>query len=489
MKKLLLLWIFTLVGCSEGWLSNQPANEGATYEIQPYTHQMQAPEGAEGPPVFSIDISKWAAEITDADVACWYEAGVRHIVVGTQTPRITVQQIEKALEGGMSVDAYAYLYWSEDWSDEVRHDLELLEDYPIGRFWLDVEDHPGDKTISQMEAQIQEGLDACGEMPCGIYTAGWWWIPHMRDRDTFADVPLWHAYYDEDSSLETWAYQKFGGWERPWAKQWTETYFCGLRLDKNTMYINAEPVTGPKEFIETDELAAPSDLYPNQGVLIDRDFVRALVDVVPGAERYDFEVQSFASGQWGGYYTFGATEPKIEFTPVLDDRVYRFRVRAQRGSEKSPWSVWSHFTWGRPAEVPDFDEGATSTEAENRPEPEPAPTESGDPPEETEPTPATVTNGAPTGLRPADQSRLANGAVTLVVDEIDGATSYAFEIEFWKTGSRSWGTYYTYRGSNPRTFYPQADKTYRWRVNASTSAGETPVSEWREFTVGDAELP
>lgn len=494
MKKLVpILLMFLIGGCSEGWLSSEPANSDSTYEIQPRVYDDVRPEGAEGEPVFAIDISKWAAEITDADVACWYEAGVRHIIVGTQTPRITVQQLEKALEGGMSVDAYAYLYWSENWSETVREDLELLEDYPIGRFWLDVEDHPGGTSIAEMEDKIQDGLDACGDTPCGIYTASWWWEPHMRNRDTFSHVPLWHAYYDEDPALETWSYQKFGGWERPWGKQWTETYFCGLRLDKNTMFINAEPVTGPKEFIETEVLAAPQDLYPNEGVRIDRDFVRALSDLVPGADRYEFEVESYANGRWAGYYTFRANVPKTEFTPVLDNRVYRFRVRAQRGDELSPWSNWSHFTWGRPSDLPEFEEGAQSDEPEEpapeeAPEPEPEPTEPEQPTEPEEPEPQAVA-GAPVVASPADRSQLPNGAVTLEVESVDEASSYAFEIEFFRTSSQSWGPYYTYQGANSRRFYPQADKAYRWRAVATTPAGETPASAWYVFTVGSAALP
>lgn len=500
----LILSVLIFAGCGDGWFdfssqrSGQQAVAKFNFDIDKYR-----PAGATGDPVLAVDISKWAAEITDAEVACWQKDGFSHVVLGTQNHRVAKQQLEEVLEGGMSVDAYIYLYWDDNWTERITRDLEFLKDYPIGRYWLDVEDKPDGMSIAQMEAKIREGLNACGDQPCGIYTASWWWVPHMRNSEAFKNVPLWHAYYDKDPSLATWDTQKFGGWELPWGKQWTETYFCGPRLDKNTMFINATPVASPKTFTETPVLEAPQGLYPNSGIFIDRDFVRALVDTVPGANRYDFEIESYRNGRWNAYFTFKASIPAVKFTPGIKDRMYRFRVRAHRGTEVGPWSNHAHFAIGRVVEMPDITEEIEQPQPQ--PEPTPEPTPEPEPTLEPEPTPEPTPDpeptpepepqpepipGAPTNLTPASGSMLPNGGVTLKADAVTGATSYAFEIESWRAASATWGTYYTYTNAQPsRTFHPSNNLAYRWRVVATTAAGKTPASAWHTFAVGTATLP
>jgi hypothetical protein len=499
---LILGFAVAAAGCSDGLLISGYGDERQPGGLDESTVQIGSadfldhPEGAEGLPVFGVDISLWSGEITDEEVGCWYDEGVRHVIAGTQNPRVTLQQLDQALEGGMSVDAYIYIHWDEDIAEEVKHDVELLKDYPIGRLWLDIEAAPDGRTPTQLAAKIREGLDACGEMPCGIYTAAWWWEPHMRNSDEFADVPVWYAYYDRDPSMQTWATQSFGGWDMPWGKQWNEIYFCGIDVDKNTIFTTSDPVSSPKSFEPTGEEAnAPTGLYPDEMVKIRREQVRALVDAEPDADEYTFEVQHYRSGNWLSYYTFGASSPAIRFSATIRDRVYRFRVKAIGNGGASDWSKWAYFEVGNASEIPDIapqtDEETTEPDEETT-EPDEETTEPDE--ETTEPDEETTqpdpVAGAPAGLSPEFGANFDGGGVTLSCDAVTDATTYEWEIQNWYDVTSDWSAYYTYTTSaESRRFFPAGDLAYRWRVRAQTDAGWTPFTNWQTFTVGDASLP
>ena len=424
--------------------------------------------GPEGTPVFAVDISHWSGELTDGEVGCWYDEGVRHVITGTQNYRVMRQQLDQSLAGGMSVDAYVYLHWNVDVAARVREDLDALADYPIGRYWLDVEEHPGGRKAPALAEKIQQALDVCEErqVACGIYTAGWWWRPHMRDRDDFAHVPLWYAHYDEDPSLDTWADQSFGGWQTPWAKQWTETYFCGIDVDKNTMFTEALPQAPPREFVvEPGVPRAPKGLYPAELVRVEREVVRILVDAVPGAAGYEFDVEYYQRGRWLDYVTFKATDSAVRFSPAVRNRVFRFRARAQNDSGFGAWSGYAYFEVGVPREVPPETEDAAPVE----PTPETTPLDE---------------------MQPPDGAQLeANASVVLQCSDAV-AEYYRFEVEFWNATSGAWLRYATYSSPEPRkTFYPTAHLGYRWRVQVEVPGEATTTSPWRQFVTGRGRLP
>ena len=90
-------------------------------------------------PVLAVDVSHWSGNITPDDVACWRANGVEHVIPGTQVESITRQQLQTAVDGGLSVDAYVVLYWDGDIENQVRAALSTVSGLPIGRLWLDVE--------------------------------------------------------------------------------------------------------------------------------------------------------------------------------------------------------------------------------------------------------------------------------------------------------------------------------------------------------------
>ena len=90
---------------------------------------------------------------------------------------------------------------------------------------------------------------------------------------------------------------------------------------------------------------------------------------------------------------------------------------------------------------------------------------------------------APTGLTP-DGDKIRASAVTLETDAVGGASSYEFEIEYYRSGA--FQTYYTYGSStHAKRFWPATDdKVYRWRARAKNRNGAGPWSHWARFDFG-----
>jgi hypothetical protein len=200
-------------------------------------------------PIFAVDISMWSGDITPGEVACWRDSGVRHVISGTQIPSITVQQIQTAASGGMTIDAYVMLYWDFDITAQVRDALATIEGLPVRRLWLDAEQPRGNWSSWQLIGKIQEAIDACGPFPHGIYTRKVWWRDNVDDTAAFSYLPLWYAYYDGFHDFDDWYnpmywYEgPFGGWTDPTGKQydsdWTAPDLCNVNLDYNIMYVGA----------------------------------------------------------------------------------------------------------------------------------------------------------------------------------------------------------------------------------------------------------
>ena len=87
-----------------------------------------------------LDVSNYSGEFNIDAVRCWRSQGYEHLVCGTQRREITRQQMAVAVEAGLTLDAYVYLYWSRDTAWEVGEALETIAGFPVQRLWLDCED-------------------------------------------------------------------------------------------------------------------------------------------------------------------------------------------------------------------------------------------------------------------------------------------------------------------------------------------------------------
>ncbi len=184
----------------------------------------------------AVDVSNYSGVISPEQAACLKARGVEHLIAGTQVPSVTRAQIEAARTAGMSVDAYVYLYWRRDVRVEVGRALETVSGLPAGRLWLDCEDDTGGLPPEEVIELIAAAVEACGDVPAGIYTGRWWWAPSTGDSGRFSYLPLWHAEYirSAEERPDFDSFPPYGGWTRPamWQFRGT-TPLCGVSVDLN----------------------------------------------------------------------------------------------------------------------------------------------------------------------------------------------------------------------------------------------------------------
>lgn len=71
---------------------------------------------------------------------------------------------------------------------------------------------------------------------CGVYTSGAQWKSIMGKRPIrmAKKMPLWYPQFDVTPSAETGDFEGFSGWDKAWAKQYSENQnVCGLSVDVN----------------------------------------------------------------------------------------------------------------------------------------------------------------------------------------------------------------------------------------------------------------
>jgi hypothetical protein len=422
-------------------------------------------------PVYALDVSVYTRMIGWNEYECLWSEGVRHIIAGTQDPVVTAQQLDFAVASGMTVDLYVYLYWEWSVADQVRDALLLAEGRPIGRLWLDVEEDPAGRSSGELVRLVREGLEACGDFPCGIYTGAGFWRTHMNDTTVFRDVPLWYARYEPPFNLDDFEEERFGGWTSAVAKQYSGTvYVCGtgrwrLNVDENYWLRDAVPT------VEVDRTfmpfagppPAPDGLYPAGGVALAQEYVKMMARPIDGALEYELEVVRYDGTAFRPYFRYGSLrEPtRLQFS-MTRNRTYRWRIRARNEHGFGAWSPFAQFDLGRVASPP--------------------PLPGADPPPPPVPPAAPPPSDVPAIVSPPDGARVTTSAVTLACTPVDRASSYAFEIEH-EAGAGDYRPYYTHSASRPeRTFYPlRSYPRYRWRVRAMRDGAWTAYSPYAGF--------
>jgi hypothetical protein len=313
--------------------------------------------------VSAVDVSHWTRTLTDPEVDCLWEAGVRHVIAGTQSLDVTRQQLAIALRGGMTVDTYVFLHWERDVTAQVQAAVDLAAEFPIGRVWLDVEDDPDGRDPTALRALIDEALAAAGSVRHGIYTARWWWAPYLEDTTDYADVALWYARYDGSPDLAEWhdpeQDDRFGGWTSPTAKQYDDHLpgLCALAVDDNVMWSNAQPQVVVDRAPSTGDGAppeAPVALWPDVGFAVATDYVKPTAPSVRDATGYELEVEVWSAD--AGFAPYGGIRSRptsdLLLFPQVPDTTYRWRIRAGNPHGPGPWSAWAWFEFGRPSTRP-----------------------------------------------------------------------------------------------------------------------------------------
>lgn len=182
-----------------------------------------------------MDVSNYSGPLNAATLQGWKEAGIEKVIVGTQKRDIARDQLAAATDAGFDVEAYVYLYWDWNMSEQVKTARDVVVGFPIKRLWLDTEDQAAHLTAAALKRYLNTAVGAAEKGgPIGIYTAKWWWVPAMKNTDAFNQHALWYAAYDGVPTFDDWPVGKFGGWEKPLCKQYEgDVYLCGVKVDKN----------------------------------------------------------------------------------------------------------------------------------------------------------------------------------------------------------------------------------------------------------------
>ena len=187
----------------------------------------------------SVDFANYAGNLTaiQADVLDNFPLVIVRASLETwnNQRKITQQQLS-TLHGRTSHQAYGWCYWYQEPRELVREWLRLLDPFDssyyrdpvLGKIlWLDAEEKPvGYDVIGWLKQAADECLRN-GFTP-GIYTGGWWARDYRIDFRPLSHLPLWAAEYDGIPDVND--FFAFGGWSKPWMKQYDGDTEVGISL-------------------------------------------------------------------------------------------------------------------------------------------------------------------------------------------------------------------------------------------------------------------
>ncbi len=185
----------------------------------------------------AVDFANYTAIPTPEQVRCLLENGYTRAIVGVSYGFVARPQLEVCAKGGMDIEAYAWVRFSDLWRIPLDKALNVIGGLPVKRLWLDCEENtqwPPDKVLDRIaEAEVYVRNQRI-DLDVGIYTGAWWWKPHTNDSERFSALPLWFASYREPNI--DYRQLLFGGWTEAAMWQYAGTVeTCGLNTDRNVI--------------------------------------------------------------------------------------------------------------------------------------------------------------------------------------------------------------------------------------------------------------
>ncbi|MBI4578694.1 MAG: N-acetylmuramoyl-L-alanine amidase, partial [Planctomycetes bacterium] len=114
-----------------------------------------------------------------------------------------------------------------------------------------------------------------------------------------------------------------------------------------------ELVRGFAQAVPTRSAEPPADLAPSPlwlGAEVgagNQPRIGLRWSAVDTAQDYDVHIEVRQTGDFHSYFTYHPNRPELFFWPQIQPADYRFRVRANNGSTRGPWSPFHRFSVGR----------------------------------------------------------------------------------------------------------------------------------------------
>jgi len=158
---------------------------------------------------------------------------------GGSTDPTAAANLKNAAAKGISADIYIFpCVPCGNPASQVSKTVSYLEGVSakFNMLWLDIENlrWSTDKraNVQFIEGMLNEATSLLGKSRVGIYTNKYMWSTIAGDSTVGKDYALWYAHYDDNPSFSD--FSSFGGWTRPYAKQFKgDATVCGTDVDLN----------------------------------------------------------------------------------------------------------------------------------------------------------------------------------------------------------------------------------------------------------------
>jgi len=191
--------------------------------------------------LFGVDVSQ---PVSENAAACFQYNNVNAIVrIYESTGRIdpnAVSTIKNLMYAYKGLYLSGYIFPCYKCGNPTAQFQEAVQNLitngiQLDAIWIDIEgaqywSNSTSDNVNFIHQMVDEGKKQNYYM--GIYTSASQWNLITGGSTAFKDLHLWYPHWDNVANFND--FQSFGGWTRPWLKQYVgDTTMCGVGVDKN----------------------------------------------------------------------------------------------------------------------------------------------------------------------------------------------------------------------------------------------------------------